>query len=85
MVLFGSLAQFIFVLLESGAGYPFFSFPSESCINLFFVFLFCLPIVPLKLTKQRKQEKKKIKAKNQQGEVVDKQTGNKTNKHIKKN
>jgi hypothetical protein len=31
----GSLASFIFVLLESGTGYPFSSFPSESCIKFF--------------------------------------------------
>jgi hypothetical protein len=50
--LLGSLASFIFVLLESGTGYPFYSFPSESCINLFFggewfPSLFHLPIAPL--------------------------------------
>jgi hypothetical protein len=38
--------------LESGTGYPFSSFPSESCINLFlgrewFPYLFHLPITPL--------------------------------------
>jgi hypothetical protein len=48
----GFLASFIFVLLESGTGYPFSSFPSESCIKLFFgreLFqsFFCLPIAPL--------------------------------------
>jgi hypothetical protein len=48
----GSLAQFIFVLLKSVTGYPFSSFPSESCINLFlggecFPSLFHLPIAPL--------------------------------------
>jgi hypothetical protein len=30
-----SLMLFIFVLLESGTGYPFSSFPSEFCIKLF--------------------------------------------------
>jgi hypothetical protein len=30
----GSLASFIFVLLESRTGYPFPSFPYESCIKL---------------------------------------------------
>jgi hypothetical protein len=47
-----SLGEFIFVLLESGTGYPFSSFPSESCTNLFwgrewFPSFFHLPIVPL--------------------------------------
>jgi hypothetical protein len=32
----GSLVSFIFVLLESGTGYPFSSFPFDSCIKLFF-------------------------------------------------
>jgi hypothetical protein len=48
----GSLALFIFVLLESGSGYLFSSFLSESCTNLFwegewFPSLFHLPIFPL--------------------------------------
>jgi hypothetical protein len=33
--LLSSLVLFIFVLLESGTGYLFSSFPSESCIKLF--------------------------------------------------
>jgi hypothetical protein len=49
----GSLS-FIFVLLESGIGYPFSSFPSESCIKLFwgvdwFPSHLLHPIVPLVL------------------------------------
>jgi hypothetical protein len=48
----GSLASFIFVLLESGAGHPFSYFHSESCIKLFwegewFPSLSHLPITPL--------------------------------------
>jgi hypothetical protein len=48
----GSLASFIFVLFESGTGYPFSSYPSESCIKLFlggewFLSFFHLPIAPL--------------------------------------
>jgi hypothetical protein len=47
-----SLVSFIFVLLESGTGYPFSSFPSESYIKLFwgrewFPSLFHPPITPL--------------------------------------
>jgi hypothetical protein len=51
--LLGSLVSFIlFCLLESGTGYPFSSFPPESCIKLFwgrewFPSLFHLPITPL--------------------------------------
>jgi hypothetical protein len=42
----------VFVLLESGTRYPFSSFPSEFCTNLFlggewFPSLFHLPIIPL--------------------------------------
>jgi cytosine/uracil/thiamine/allantoin permease len=33
--LLGSLVQFIFVLLESGSGYPFSSFCSKSCTSWF--------------------------------------------------
>jgi hypothetical protein len=48
----GSLASFIFVLLESGTRYPFSLFLSESCFKLFYVgewfpSLFFLPIIPL--------------------------------------
>jgi hypothetical protein len=50
--LLGSLVSFIFVLLESGTGYPFSSFLSESYIKLFwgrewFPSLFLIPIAPL--------------------------------------
>jgi hypothetical protein len=48
----GSFALFIFILLESGAGGLFSSFPYESCIKLFWggrmvSIPFCLPIAPL--------------------------------------
>jgi hypothetical protein len=47
----GSLVTFIIVLLGSGTGYPFSSFPTESCIQLFFwgewFPSFLLPIIPL--------------------------------------
>jgi hypothetical protein len=50
--LLGSLVSFIFVWLESRTGYPFSSFPSESCIKLFsgiecFPSLFLLSIASL--------------------------------------
>jgi hypothetical protein len=50
--LLSSLALFFFVLLESGIGYLFSSFPSESYIKLFFEgewfpSLFLLLITPL--------------------------------------
>jgi hypothetical protein len=50
----GSLASFFFVLLGSGIGYLFSSFPSESCIKLFFggewfSFLFVFPSLHLVL------------------------------------
>jgi hypothetical protein len=52
--LLGSLVLFVLVLLESGAGYPFSSFPSELCVKLFlrgewFPSLFLLPITHLVL------------------------------------
>jgi hypothetical protein len=52
--LLGSLASFIFVLLESGTGYPFSSFPYESCMKLFFgkewfPSLFLIPLLHLVL------------------------------------
>jgi hypothetical protein len=39
----GSLASFIFVLLESGIGYPFSSFPFESYIKLFWGEMVSIP------------------------------------------
>jgi hypothetical protein len=45
-----SLGQSVFVLLESGTGYPFSSFPSSSCTNLFLVGEWFPPLFHLSIT-----------------------------------